>query len=157
MPGSDGDDHESVVLPSDRLIAEDDVEAIEGRRRDRDEEREEEEEEDAAEGEDDSRKAADDEGRFEAGVSREDLDLVRLYLKPVGKRKLLTAKEEQEIGQRIEEARGEPCRRRSARSPARCDTLLSLAAEVKKGAPAAELILLLDGGELKTENASPRS
>ena len=40
--------------------------------------------------------------------------------------------------------------------PCALDTLLSLAAEVKKGkAPAAELILLLDGGELKAENVAP--
>ena len=38
--------------------------------------------------------------------SREDLDLVRVYLKHVGKRKLLKAKDEQEIGQRIETRAG---------------------------------------------------
>ena len=32
---------------------------------------------------------------------------MRVYLKHVGKRKLLKAKEEQEIGERIEKARGE--------------------------------------------------
>ncbi|MBA3641780.1 MAG: sigma-70 family RNA polymerase sigma factor [Acidobacteriota bacterium] len=153
MPGADGDEPESVVLPPDRLIAEDDIEAIEGRRREREEE--EEEEEESADGEDDGAKAGEDEGKFEAGVSREDIDLVRLYLKTVGQRKLLTAKQEQEIGKRIEEARGS-VQAALGTIPCALDTLLSLAAEVKKGkAPAAELILLLDGGELKEENVTP--
>ena len=52
-------------------------------------------------------------------ASREDLDLVRVYLKHVGKRKLLKAKDEQEIGQRIEQARGE-LQATLARFPARC-------------------------------------
>ena len=148
MPGSEGDEPESVVLPPDRLIAEDDIEAIEGRRRDRDDDDE------SAEGEDDL-KTGEDEGKFEAGVSREDIDLVRLYLKTVGQRKLLTAKQEQEIGKRIEDARG-AVQAALGTIPCALDTLLSLAAEVKKGkAPAAELILLLDGGELKEENVTP--
>ena len=149
MPGADGDEPESVVLPPDRLIAEDDIEAIEGRRRERDEE-----EEERAEGEDETG-AGEGEGKFEAGVSREDIDLVRLYLKTVGQRKLLTAKQEQEIGKRIEDARGS-VQAALGTIPCALDTLLSLAAEVKKGkAPAAELILLLDGGELKEENVAP--
>ncbi|MBA3641740.1 MAG: hypothetical protein H0W53_21245, partial [Acidobacteria bacterium] len=153
MPGAEGDEPESVVLPPDRLIAEDDIEAIEGRRREREEE--EEEEDESAGGEDDGAKAGEDEGKFEAGVSREDIDLVRLYLKTVGQRKLLTAKQEQEIGQRIEDARG-AVQAALGTIPCALDTLLSLAAEVKKGnAPAAELILLLDGGELKEENVTP--
>src|SRR5687768_10219058 len=85
----------------------------------------------------------------------EDGDLVRVYLKHIGKRPLLKAKDEQEIGLRIERARGEllaalgtlPCARQS---------LLDLATKVKNGeAPAAELILLPDGGELKAENVDP--
>src|SRR5690606_2125408 len=86
------------------------------------------------------------------GVSREDLDLVRLYLKTVGQRKLLTAKQEQAIGKRIEDARGE-LQAALGSIPVALNTLLSLASEVKKGsAPAAELILLPDGGELQEEN-----
>ena len=100
MPVGDTDEPEHVVLPADRLIDEDDVEAYEGRRSSRDDE-------EAEEDEGPPRERPDDDGRFEAGVSREDLDLVRLYLKTVGQRKLLTAKQEQEIGRRIEEARGE--------------------------------------------------
>jgi RNA polymerase primary sigma factor len=150
MPVSDTDEPESVVLPPDRLIAEDDMEAYEGRRRDR-----EEDEDEKAQDEQDADKAADEQERFDAGVSREDIDLVRLYLKTVGQRKLLTAKQEQEIGKRIEDARGE-LQGTLGTIPCALDTLLSLAAEVKKGkAPAAELILLLDGGELKAGNVTP--
>ncbi|HVL66900.1 MAG TPA: sigma-70 family RNA polymerase sigma factor [Vicinamibacterales bacterium] len=145
MPSHNGDDAETVILPPSRLLDEEEAEAYEGRRpADEDEEadvrppREEEEE-----------------ARFEAGVSREDLDLVRLYLKTVGQRKLLTAKQEQEIGRRIEDARGE-VQAKLATIPCALNTLLALAAEVKKGkAPAAELILLPDGGELKDENVAP--
>src|SRR5687768_2485077 len=39
-----------------------------------------------------------------AGVSREDVDLVRVYLQHIGKRKLLKAHQEVEIGGRIEQA-----------------------------------------------------
>jgi RNA polymerase primary sigma factor len=150
MPVSDTDEPESVVLPPDRLIAEDDMEAYEGRRRDREEDEDEKEQD-----EQDADKAAGEQERFDAGVSREDIDLVRLYLKTVGQRKLLTGKQEQEIGKRIEDARGE-LQGTLGTIPCALDTLLSLAAEVKKGkAPAAELILLLDGGELKAGNVTP--
>ena len=148
MPVGDTDEPEHVVLPADRLIDEDDVEAYEGRRSSRDDE-------EAEEDEGPPRDRPDDDGRFEAGVSREDLDLVRLYLKTVGQRKLLTAKQEQEIGRRIEDARGE-LQAKLGTIPCALNTLLSLAASVKKGtAPAAELILLPDGGELKPENIAP--
>ncbi|MEX1129583.1 MAG: sigma-70 family RNA polymerase sigma factor [Vicinamibacterales bacterium] len=150
MPVSDTDEPESVVLPPDRLIAEDDMEAYEGRRRDREEDEDEKEQD-----EQDVEKAADEQERFDAGVSREDIDLVRLYLKTVGQRKLLTGKQEQEIGKRIEDARGE-LQGTLGTIPCALDTLLSLATGVKKGkAPAAELILLLDGGELKEGNVTP--
>ena len=68
MPVGDSDEGEHVVLPPDRLIDEDDVEAYEGRRSSAGAEEE--------ENEDDRRERPDEEGRFEAGVSREDLDLV---------------------------------------------------------------------------------
>jgi RNA polymerase primary sigma factor len=85
----------------------------------------------------------------------EDVDLVRVYLKHIGKTRLLKAKDEQAIGLRIEQARGEllaafgglPCARA---------TLLKLGTEIRRGAaPAAELILLPDGGELKPEKVEP--
>jgi RNA polymerase primary sigma factor len=104
-----------------------------------------------AEGEDPHRDGADGKP-VEAGVSREELDLVRVYLSNVGKRKLLKAREEQELGRRIEDARGAV---QGALAPLPCavKTLVSLADHVRDGsAPAAELILLPDGGELKQEN-----
>jgi RNA polymerase sigma factor (sigma-70 family) len=91
----------------------------------------------------------------EQPAAEHDADLVRLYLRHISQRRLLTAAEEQEIGRRIEIARGDvvaelislPCGR---------ETLLSLADKVRNGtAPAAELILLPDGGELKPEKVEP--
>ena len=85
----------------------------------------------------------------------EDGDLVRVYLKHIGKRPLLKAKDEQEIGLRIEKARGELLAALGAIPIAR-QSVLDLAAKVKTGeAPAAELILLPDGGELKKANVEP--
>jgi RNA polymerase primary sigma factor len=148
MPAGDPDEEPaSVVLPPDRLIAEEETEAYEGRHAESDQPVDE-EDESLGPGRED------EEERFEAAVSREDLDLVRLYLKTVGQRKLLTAKQEQDIGRRIEEARGQ-VQAALGTIPCALDTLLSLGAEVKRGtAPAAELILLPDGGELKPDNVS---
>jgi RNA polymerase primary sigma factor len=148
MPAGDPDEEPaSVVLPPDRLIAEEETEAYEGRHAEYDQPVDE-EDESLGPGRED------EEERFEAAVSREDLDLVRLYLKTVGQRKLLTAKQEQDIGRRIEEARGQ-VQAALGTIPCALDTLLSLGAEVKRGtAPAAELILLPDGGELKPDNVS---
>lgn len=90
-----------------------------------------------------------------ARLAREDLDLVRVYLEHIGRRKLLTAKQEQEIGRKIEGARGELLAE-LATIPAARQTLLSLADAVRDHAvPAAELILLPDGGELKPERIDP--
>jgi RNA polymerase primary sigma factor len=88
-------------------------------------------------------------------VAQEELNLVRVYLKHIGRRKLLTAKQEQEIGRKIEVARGEILAE-LATIPAARQTLLSLADAVRGHAvPAAELILLPDGGELKPEKIDP--
>jgi RNA polymerase primary sigma factor len=85
----------------------------------------------------------------------EDGDLVRVYLKHIGKRPLLKAKDEQEIGLRIEKARGELQSALGGIGAAR-QALLDLAGKVRSGeTPAAELILLTDGGELKKENVEP--
>ena len=82
-------------------------------------------------------------------VPRADLDLVRVYLRRIGRHKLLKKKEEQEIARAIDEARDELLAR-LGRVPAAVNTLLALADSVKRGeAPAAELILLPDGGELE--------
>jgi RNA polymerase primary sigma factor len=142
---AEDDTGETVVLPPQQLIEEDDPEAFDRQSVDGDEAEDEDGEElDTAEAE-----------IAAPGVSREDLDLVRLYLKHVGRRKLLKAREEQEIGLRIEAARAE-LQATLGTIPCAVTTLLSLADEVKRGsAPAAELILLPDGGELKKENVTP--
>ena len=147
QPGDETD--EAVVLPARQLVSEDDPEAFEDQHLD---------------DEDDSPLRRERDGEVEAeaeeevpaavAASREDLDLVRVYLKHVGKRKLLKAKDEQEIGQRIEQARGE-LQATLGLIPCAVQTLLALADQVKKGAPAAELILLPDGGELKPERIAP--
>jgi RNA polymerase primary sigma factor len=88
-------------------------------------------------------------------VAQEDVDLVRVYLNHIGKRKLLKAHEEQDIGRRIEAARYELLEELSMIPSAR-QTLLSLADAVRSAqTPAAELILLPDGGELKPSNIDP--
>jgi len=76
-------------------------------------------------------------------------------LKQIGRRKLLKARDEQEIGARIERTRGDLLAALGS-IPAARRTLLALADCVRQGsAPAAELILLPDGGELKPENVEP--
>jgi RNA polymerase primary sigma factor len=87
-----------------------------------------------------------------ARLSQEEVDLVRLYLMHIGRRKLLTARQEQEIGRRMEVARGELLAEMAA-IPAVRRTLVSLADAVRRrAAPAPELIQLPDGAELTTEN-----
>jgi RNA polymerase primary sigma factor len=91
----------------------------------------------------------------EAGVPDVEIDLVRTYLTSIARRKLLTAKEEQEIGRRIEIARGELLAAIGT-IPSALQTLVALEEAVKRGdAPAAELILLPDGGELAPEKVEP--
>ena len=93
---------------------------------------------------------------FEAGpVSHEDADLVRMYLSQLGKRPLLTFAQEQEIGLRIEQRRADLLTALAA-LPCALRTIASLAEHVRKGlAPAAELILMPDGGELTPDKAAP--
>ena len=91
----------------------------------------------------------------EAHVPHAELDLVRMYLQQIGKRKLLKRQDEQRIGRDIELARGDLLAELGA-IPAALDTLHALADDVRAGtAPAAELILLPDGGELKPEKVDP--
>jgi RNA polymerase primary sigma factor len=91
----------------------------------------------------------------QARLPQEEVDLMRLYLRHIGRRKLLNARQEQEIGSRIEAARRDLLAE-LATIPAARRTLLSLADAVRRQeAPAAELILLLDGGELKPEKIAP--
>jgi RNA polymerase sigma factor (sigma-70 family) len=90
-----------------------------------------------------------------ARVPDAELDLVRTYLSHIGRRKLLTAREEQEIGRRMELTRGELLAEIGA-IPIALQTIVALAEAVGRGtAPAAELILLPDGGELKPDKIEP--
>jgi RNA polymerase primary sigma factor len=92
---------------------------------------------------------------FDPAVSHEDADLVRMYLSQLGRRPLLTFPQEQEIGLRIEERRADLLTA-IARIPCALDTIASLAEDVWEGrAPAAELILMPDGGELTPDKIEP--
>jgi len=100
---------------------------------------------------------SDAEEQLEAGapVGREEVDLVRVYLQHIGKRKLLKAAEERVIGQRIEDAQRELVTVLGD-IPSAVQTLGALADRIRgKGDPAAELILLPEGGELKEEHITP--
>jgi len=91
----------------------------------------------------------------EDAVRREDADLVRLYLTQVGRRPLLTPAEEKQIGERLDRARAALLGALAA-LPCVVDNLGRLADRVKAGeAPAAELILLPDGGELAPGRIAP--
>ena len=91
----------------------------------------------------------------QAGVPDVEIDLVRTYLTNIARRKLLTAREEQDIGRRIEVARGELLGE-IATIPSALQTLVALEEAVKREtAPAAELILLPDGGELEPAKIEP--
>ena len=105
---------------------------------------------------DEDEPAADEEERpLAPGVSREDVDLVRVYLQHIGKRKLLKAHEEVVLGERIEKAQRELAAA-FADIPSAMQTLVSLADRIRtKGDPAAELILLPEGGELREDQITP--
>ena len=99
----------------------------------------------------------DEEEQLEAGapVGREEVDLVRVYLQHIGKRKLLKAAEERVIGERIENAQRDLVMMLGD-IPSAVQTLVALADRIRsKGEPAAELILLPEGGELKEEHITP--
>jgi RNA polymerase primary sigma factor len=96
----------------------------------------------------------DDDQPLAAGP-REEIDLVRVYLQHIGKRKLLKAHQEREIGERIEKAQHQLVAA-MADIPGAVQTLVALADRIRlKGDPAAELILLPEGGELKDEHIAP--
>jgi RNA polymerase primary sigma factor len=99
----------------------------------------------------------DEEEQLGAGapVGREEVDLVRVYLQHIGKRKLLKAAEERVIGERIENAQRDLVMTLGD-IPSAVQTLVALAERIRsKGDPAAELILLPEGGELKEEHITP--
>ncbi len=130
-----------VVEPPERLLEEEEPEAFE--------------EQPLDEAEREALEPEEIEEAPEARLPHEELDLVGVYLKHVGQRKLLTAKQEQEIGGKIEIARNELLAELSS-IPAARQTLLSLADAVRRhDVPAAELILLPDGGELEPKRINP--
>jgi RNA polymerase primary sigma factor len=91
----------------------------------------------------------------ESRLPHDEVDLVRVYLQHIGRRKLLTATQEQEIGRKIELIRGELLANLVVIPSAR-RTLLALADEVRNHrTPAAELILFPDGGELTPRKTEP--
>jgi RNA polymerase primary sigma factor len=90
-----------------------------------------------------------------AAVPRDEVDLVRVYLQHIGKRKLLKAQQEREIGARIEKAQADLVAT-LASIPGALQTMIALADRVRqKGDPPAELILLPEGGELHDEAVQP--
>jgi len=90
-----------------------------------------------------------------ASGDRDELDLVRLYLRHIGKRRLLKAAEEQAIGLRIENAQRDLVLA-LADIPGAVNTLIALADRIRTNDdPASELILLPQGGELQDEHIAP--
>jgi hypothetical protein len=128
------DDHEQidhVIEPADRLMEEEEPEAYDDQPLD------------TAEEEALTPDEMDEEP--DARLPGEELDLVRVYLNHIGRRRLLTAAEEQAIGRTIEVARTDLLAALIVIPSAR-STLLSLADSVRQNeVPAAELILLPDG------------
>ena len=103
------------------------------------------------------RAETEEEEQLEAGTpaGREEVDLVRVYLQHIGKRKLLKAADERAIGERIENAQRDLVTTLGD-VPSAVQTLVSLADRIRsKGDPAAELILLPEGGELKEAHVTP--
>ena len=89
-----------------------------------------------------------------AAGPREEIDLVRVYLQHIGKRKLLKAHEERTIGERIERMQAQLVAA-LADIPGAVQTLVALADRIRiKGDPAAELILLPEGGELREDTVA---
>ncbi len=150
-PGSTGEADaadDGPDAPPERLIADEEPEASYRQAV--------EPEDDADETDDDE--AADDEAAATTAAARstrEDGDLVRKYLREVGKHPLLTAVQEAAIGARIDRSRGELVGALSG-FPCAIHTLTELANLVRTGqAPAAELVLLPDGGELEAARVEP--
>ncbi len=91
----------------------------------------------------------------EEGLVGDEIDLVRSYLRQIGRRKLLKAAQEAEIGRRIEAARA-GLQGALGEIPVALESLLNLAERVRKGeTPTAELILFPDGGELQPARVAP--
>jgi len=86
---------------------------------------------------------------------RDEVDPVRVYLNHIARTKLLTAAQETEVARQIEDARAR-LQGTLALIPDARDGLIALADLVRDGqVPAAELILLPDGGELRPDRVEP--
>jgi RNA polymerase primary sigma factor len=143
IPLDPDDNHEEPVRPTDvgRLLSEEEPEALNGITIGTADQEEADELDRGDEGTD--------------GLRGEDLDLTRVYLNHIGRRRLLKPDEERAVAARIEEARAQLLGSLAV-IPCVIDTLSGLAAQIKNGnGAAAELILLPDGGELKPENIAP--
>jgi RNA polymerase primary sigma factor len=137
----DSSEGRPFAIEPERMLIEDEPEAFNDQRIDPDEEEVEQDDETPAAG--------------VPGGSREDVDLVRVYLQHIGKRKLLKAQDEVKLGERIETAQRDLLRIMGD-IPAAVQTFVALADRIRsKGDPAAELILLPAGGEVKDEHAIP--
>jgi RNA polymerase primary sigma factor len=98
---------------------------------------------------------ADEGGIQETALPGDHGDPIRLYLREMGKVPLLTARQEVEIGQRIESGQIE-LRELLAGIPMVVRTLLETADRVRKGAqPAEEVVLLPDGADLDDKELRP--
>jgi RNA polymerase sigma factor (sigma-70 family) len=138
-PGTTGadDGEEEAELPPEQLIADEEPEAAAPQEIDEEEE------------------AYTPDEPAEEEVASTDGDLVRTYLREVGRRPLLTPAEETELGRRIDAARADLVAA-LAGMPCAIHTLTDLAQRVRDGqAPAAELVLLPDGGELDASRVEP--
>jgi len=142
--GLDVEEHEDAVeghpfVPPERLLEEEEPEAFA----------------DQPIPHDDEELEEDDAEQPVASGPREELDLVRVYLQHIGRRKLLKKHQEQEIGERIEKAQHDLVAA-FADIPGAVQTLAALADRIRlKGDPAAELILLPEGGELREDHIAP--
>jgi RNA polymerase sigma factor (sigma-70 family) len=100
----------------------------------------------------------DDDAAREVGAVRqeqEEGDLVRVYLNTIGRRKLLTKRQEQDIGQRIEEARGALIAELASVPEARQAILGLVDAVRSQTAALPELIVLFDGSDLTPQRLVP--
>jgi RNA polymerase primary sigma factor len=163
VEGAEAVDGLRATVAPDRLLAEEEPEALAEQSALDDGDLERLDEEDAARPRTagDGEEPEDTEGdealaRADAGTTTaEDRDLVRMYLTHIGRRKLLTAQQEKEVGLKIEQARAELLVALGGLTCA-VETLGSLASAVRTGAsPAAELILLPDGAELRQDQLLP--
>ncbi len=89
--------------------------------------------------------------RDRAPAVTDDADLVRIYLRNIGRHRLLTKPEEVALAERIERGQAHLLQA-LIRIPAAVHALMTRAAQVQAGAvPASELFLLPDGGELDAD------